>query len=61
MLLSGTSEGMYHITRVKTNDQMKVTGVVTVRLYKGSATVVNLDSPYSLFDANLATFNTNGA
>lgn len=36
----------------------KVTGTVTIRLYKGNCEVVALESPYSLFDHNLATFNT---
>ncbi len=36
----------------------KVSGRVTVRLYKGNCEVVALDSPKSLFDENLATFNT---
>jgi argininosuccinate synthase len=35
----------------------KVTGEVTVRLYKGNCEVVSLHSPWSLFDENLATFN----
>jgi argininosuccinate synthase len=35
----------------------KVTGEVTVRLYKGNCEVVALSSPWSLFDENLATFN----
>lgn len=35
----------------------KVTGSVTVRLYKGNCEIVALESPYSLFDENLATFN----
>lgn len=35
----------------------KVTGEVTVRLYKGNLEVVALESEYSLFDENLATFN----
>lgn len=35
----------------------KVTGTVTLRLFKGRCDVVALDSPYSLFDSNLATFN----
>ena len=39
----------------------RVTGTVKVRLYKGTATVVALESPYSLFNANLATFNKNAA
>lgn len=35
----------------------KVTGKVTLRLYKGNCEVVALESPYSMFDENLATFN----
>lgn len=35
----------------------KVTGRVTVRLFKGNCEVVALESPWSLFDENLATFN----
>ncbi len=35
----------------------KVTGEVTVKLYKGNCQVVSLTSKYSLFDENLATFN----
>jgi len=34
-----------------------VTGTVTLRLYKGNCDVVALDSPHSLFDAKLATFD----
>ena len=42
-------------------DQMneKVTGEVTVKLYKGKCTIVALTSPYSLFNENLATFMKN--
>lgn len=36
----------------------KVTGEVRLRLYKGNCEVVALSSPNSLFDENLATFNT---
>ncbi len=36
----------------------KVTGEVTLRLYKGNCETVALTSPNSLFDENLATFNT---
>ena len=44
--------------RAYINEQnKKVTGEVTVRLYKGNCEVVALTSPYSLFDENLATFN----
>jgi argininosuccinate synthase len=35
----------------------KVTGVVTVKLYKGMATVVAMDSPYGM---HFASFNTTG-
>jgi argininosuccinate synthase len=35
----------------------KVTWIVTVKLYKWNVIVANLNSKYSLFDANLATFN----
>lgn len=35
----------------------KVSGKVKVRLYKGNCEVISLESPYSLFDENLATFN----
>ena len=34
----------------------RVNGTVKVKLYKGKADVVAMESPYSLFDANLATF-----
>jgi argininosuccinate synthase len=44
--------------RAYINEQnKKVTGEVTVRLYKGNCEVVALNSPWSLFDENLATFN----
>lgn len=44
--------------RAYINEQnRKVTGQVTVRLYKGNCEVVALESPWSLFDENLATFN----
>ena len=36
--------------------QEKVTGRVTVKLYKGNATVVGRESPYSLYDQDLVTF-----
>jgi argininosuccinate synthase len=35
----------------------KVEGTITVRLYKGSATVVTRDSPWALYDRTLATFD----
>jgi argininosuccinate synthase len=36
--------------------QDKVTGRVRVKLYKGNATVVGRESPYSLYDQELVTF-----
>lgn len=35
----------------------KVEGTITVRLYKGSASVVTRDSPLALYDRTLATFD----
>jgi argininosuccinate synthase len=37
-----------------------VTGEVTVKLHKGSATVVARSSPYAVYDANLASFGESG-
>ena len=37
-----------------------VTGEVTVRLYKGSATAVARSSPYALYDRSLASFGESG-
>jgi argininosuccinate synthase len=37
-----------------------VTGVVTLKLYKGSCTVVGRTSPYSLYQQNLASFDMTG-
>ena len=36
--------------------QELVTGQVTVKLYKGNATVIGRSSPYSLYDQDLVTF-----
>lgn len=52
---------LHHIQAYINDQNKKVTGTVTVRLHKGNATVINLDSPHSLFDLNLATFDTNAA
>ncbi len=52
---------MYHIHAFTNSHNKKVTGTVKVKLYKGNITVVALDSPNSLFDHNLATFNKNSA
>jgi len=37
-----------------------VTGKVRIKLFKGRSDVVCVNSPFSLFDADLATFNKNG-
>lgn len=50
---------MQHLNAYIDDQNKKVTGEVTVKLFKGQATVVSLDSPYSLFDHNLATFEKN--
>jgi argininosuccinate synthase len=50
---------MYHIHAFMQSQNKKVTGKVKVKLYKGSITVVAIESPYSLFDMDLATFNKN--
>ena len=39
----------------------RVSGTATVRLHRGRAVCVAADSDYSLFDANLATFDANAA
>jgi argininosuccinate synthase len=38
----------------------KVTGTVTLKLYKGNASVVGRKSPYSLYQQNLASFDMTG-
>jgi argininosuccinate synthase len=50
-----------HLQAYIDNQNKKVTGSVTVELYKGNTTVFSLESPYSLFDHNLATFEKNKA
>jgi argininosuccinate synthase len=37
-----------------------VTGMVTLKLYKGNATVIARQSPYSLYQQNLASFDMTG-
>lgn len=39
----------------------KVEGTITVRLYKGSATVVTRESPLALYDRTLATFDADSS
>lgn len=51
---------MDHLNAYINSMNQKTTGVVTLKLYKGRVDVVSVKSPYSLFDANLATFNKNG-
>lgn len=52
---------MSHLHAYIDDQNKKVSGTVTVKLFKGQATVVKLGSPYSLFDHNLATFDKNPA
>ncbi|HHY60039.1 MAG TPA: argininosuccinate synthase, partial [Clostridia bacterium] len=37
--------------------QQRVTGTVRMKLYKGNCTVAGTQSPYSLYDPQLATFS----
>ena len=48
---------MNHINAFIESQNKKVSGIVKVKLFKGSIRVVALESKYSLFDQNLATFN----
>ena len=50
---------MDHLNAYIDSVNAKVTGTVKVKLYKGSITTVACESPYSLFDHNIATFNKN--
>lgn len=52
---------MRHIHAYMADQNQKVTGEVTIELYKGSITIVALDSPYSLFDHALMTSDVAGA
>ncbi len=47
-----------HINAYIQHQNKKVSGSVTVRLHKGNVTIVALDSPHSLFNLNLATFDS---
>jgi argininosuccinate synthase len=51
---------MSHIRAYIEDQNDKVTGVVKVKLFKGSTTVVALTSPNSLFSAGMATFEKGG-
>ncbi len=50
---------MSHISAFIDSQNEKVTGTVKIKLFKGNTTVVALESKYSLFDENLATFERN--
>ena len=50
---------MYHINAFINSQNKKVTGKVKIKLFKGNIDVVALESKYSLFDENLATFEKN--
>jgi len=52
---------MYHMHAYINSQNKKVTGTVTLKLYKGSVTVVAINSPNSLFDKDLATFDKNAS
>ncbi|MBI2484534.1 argininosuccinate synthase, partial [Candidatus Uhrbacteria bacterium] len=52
---------MYHIHAFTNSQNKKVTGKVKVRLYKGNIDVIAAQSPYSLFDQSLATFERSAA
>jgi len=41
--------------------QTRVTGVIRIKLYKGSATIVGRKSPYSLYNKKLATYGKGDA
>ncbi len=47
---------LQHLNAFITAANNKVTGDVTVKLYKGSATVISRTSPYALYDTHHATF-----
>lgn len=50
---------MRHLNAYIDSMNTKVTGNVRIKLYKGRSDVVAVKSPFSLFDADLATFNKN--
>jgi len=52
---------MDHITAYINSQNLKVSGTVTLKLYKGHHVVVAVDSPHSLFNSDLATFNKNAS
>jgi len=50
---------MKHLNAYINSMNTKVAGSVRIKLYKGRSDVVAVKSPFSLFDADLATFNKN--
>ena len=52
---------LHHLAAYIDDQNEKVTGDVIVELHKGNVTVVSLDSAFSLFDHNLATFDSNAS
>jgi len=48
---------MKNLKAFQDSQNQKVSGEVTIKLYKGKCEVVALDSPFSLFDMDLATFD----
>lgn len=48
---------MEHLNAYITDVNIKATGTVKVKLYKGNITIVSVTSPYSLLKPALATFN----
>lgn len=47
---------MHHLNAYMDSVNKKVTGKVKLKLYKGKAVCVAVESPYSLFDSSMATF-----
>ncbi len=52
---------MSHLNAYIESVNQKVTGEVTIKLYKGNAGIIAIKSPFSLFDSSLATFEKNNA
>lgn len=50
---------MDHLRAYIKSQNEKVTGKVTVQVFKGTVHIMSVDSPNSLFDMNLATFDRN--
>jgi argininosuccinate synthase len=48
---------MKHLNAYIDSMNVNVTGTVKIKLFKGRSDVVSVKSPFSLFDADLATFN----